>query len=611
MLFRRFENLIDIFKPSPDVAPPSGILRFYAHYLKQVWPLMLAVLVIGFFAAVIEVALFSFLGQLIDMAQATTDARTFFAEHQRELLWMALVALIIRPLVFGLHNLLTHQAINPGLTNLIRWQNHRYVLKQSLNFFQNDFAGRIAQRVMQTGPSLRDSAMQVIDALWHVVVYAGSALYLFAAADVRLIVPLTLWIIGYSAALWYFVPRIKERSAAASAARSKVMGRVVDGYSNVATLKLFAHSREEESYAREAMQELLDKFRLQSRTITSLDFLITCMNGLLIVGTGALALWLWSESLISTGAIALALGLVIRINNMAEWIMWVVNGIFENVGTVQDGMQTIVQPRHVLDREDAKPLQVQQGGVRFEDVHFHYGKRGGVISGLALDIRPGEKIGLVGPSGAGKSTLVNLLLRLYDLESGRILVDGQNIAEVSQETLRANVGVVTQDTSLLHRSIRDNLRYGRPEANDEQLWAAARKARAEGFIATLDDGQGGTGFDAQVGERGVKLSGGQRQRIAIARVLLKDAPILVLDEATSALDSEVEAAIQESLDDLMDGKTVIAIAHRLSTIARMDRLVVIDKGQIIETGTHAELIERGGLYARLWQHQTGGFVGVD
>jgi len=310
MLFRRFENLIDVFKPSPDVAPPAGMLRFYAHYLKQVWPLMTAVLVVGFFAALIEVALFSFLGQLIDMAQATDDARTFFAEHRNELLWMAAVALVFRPLVFGLHNLLTHQAINPGLTNLIRWQNHRYVLKQSLNFFQNDFAGRIAQRVMQTGPSLRDSAMQVIDALWHVVVYAGSALYLFAAADLRLIVPLLLWIVGYSAALWYFVPRIRARSAAASAARSKVMGRVVDGYSNVATLKLFAHSREEESYAREAMQELLGKFRLQSRVITSLDFLITCMNGLLIVGTGALALWLWSEALITTGAIALALGLV-------------------------------------------------------------------------------------------------------------------------------------------------------------------------------------------------------------------------------------------------------------------------------------------------------------
>ncbi|SDQ01824.1 ABC transporter ATP-binding protein [Ectopseudomonas guguanensis] len=611
MLFRRFESLIDVFKPSPDVAPPAGMLRFYGHYLKQVWPLMLAVLIIGFFAALIEVALFSFLGQLIDMAQASTDASTFFHEHQSELLWMLLVALVVRPLVFGLHNLLTHQAVNPGLTNLIRWQNHRYVLKQSLSFFQNDFAGRVAQRVMQTGPSLRDSAMQVIDALWHVVVYAGSALYLFAAADLRLVVPLALWIVGYSAALWYFVPRIKARSAAASSARSKVMGRVVDGYSNIATLKLFAHSQEEESYAREAMQDLLDKFRLQSRTITALDFLITCLNGVLIVGTGALALWLWSQSLITTGAIALSLGLVIRINNMAEWIMWVVNGIFENVGTVQDGMQTIVQPRQVLDRADAQPLQVTHGAVRFEDIHFHYGKRGGVIAGLSIDIRPGEKIGLVGPSGAGKSTLVNLLLRLYDLESGRILIDDQDIATVTQESLRANIGVVTQDTALLHRSIRDNLRYGKPDASEQQLWEAVRKARADTFIPTLDDSQGGRGMDAQVGERGVKLSGGQRQRIAIARVLLKDAPILVLDEATSALDSEVEAAIQESLDSLMEGKTVIAIAHRLSTIARMDRLVVIDKGQVIETGTHAELIAHGGLYARLWQHQTGGFVGVE
>ncbi|MFP5424161.1 MAG: ABC transporter ATP-binding protein [Gammaproteobacteria bacterium] len=610
MLFRRFEHLIDVFKASPDVEPPAGMLAFYAYYLRQVWPLMLAVLVVGFVAALIEVALFSFLGQLIDMTQ-TTPSGEFFERHQNTLLWMLLVALIIRPLVFGLHNLLTHQTINPGLTNLIRWQNHRYVLKQSLSFFQNDFAGRIAQRIMQTGPSLRDSAMQVVDALWHVLVYAVSALYLFAAADLRLIAPLLLWIVGYCAALWYFVPRIKERSAAASAARSKVMGRVVDGYSNITTLKLFAHTQVEEHYAREAMQELLGKVRLQSRIITTLDFLITCLNGMLIVGTGALALWLWDQQLISTGAIALALGLVIRINGMAEWIMWVVNGIFENVGTVQDGMKTIVQPRQVLDQPEAKPLHVSQGAVQFDNIHFHYGKRNGVIAGLSLTVAPGEKIGLIGPSGAGKSTLANLLLRLYDLESGRILIDGQNIAEVAQESLRAQIGMVTQDTSLLHRSIRDNLLYGKPEASEAQLLDAVRKARADSFIPLLDDGMGGHGFDAQIGERGVKLSGGQRQRIAIARVLLKDAPILVLDEATSALDSEIEAAIQESLDTLMQGKTVIAIAHRLSTIARMDRLVVIDQGRIVETGSNSELIAAGGLYARLWQHQTGGFVGVE
>ncbi len=610
MLFQRFEALIDVFKPSPDEPPPAGLLRFYAYYLRQIWPLMLAVIMVGFFAALIEVALFSFLGRLIDMTQATPSA-AFFSQHSDELLWMALVALLIRPLVFGLHNLLVHQTINPGLTNLIRWQNHRYVLKQSLGFFQNDFAGRIAQRIMQTGPSLRDSAMQVVDALWHVTVYAGSALYLFAAADLRLVIPLLLWIIGYCATLWYFVPRIKDRSAAASAARSAVMGRVVDGYSNVSTLKLFAHTQVEENYTRDAMQTLLERFRLQGRTITSLDFTITCLNGLLIAGTAGLALWLWHQELISTGAIALAVGLVIRINGMAEWIMWVVNGIFENVGTVQDGMQTIVQPLLVQDRDDAEPLQVRQGGVRFEGVQFHYGKAGGVIDHLDLQVAPGEKIGLVGPSGAGKSTLVNLLLRLYDLQGGRILVDDQDVSRVTQESLRAQIGVVTQDTALLHRSIRDNLRYGRPEASEAELLEAARKARADAFIPLLDDGQGGHGLDAQVGERGVKLSGGQRQRIAIARVLLKNAPILILDEATSALDSEVEAAIQESLDSLMEGKTVIAIAHRLSTIARMDRLVVIDGGQIVETGSHAELIARGGLYARLWQHQTGGFVGVD
>ncbi|UTW07190.1 ABC transporter ATP-binding protein [Pseudomonas benzenivorans] len=610
MLFRRFEALLDVFRPSPDVVPPKGILAFYAHYLIQAWPLLLAVLVVGFFAALIEVALFNFLGQLIDMAQATPSS-DFFSRYQGELLWMLAVVLLIRPLVFGLHDLLANQAITPSLTNLVRWQNHRYVLGQSLNFFQNDFAGRIAQRIMQTGPALRDSAMQVVDALWHVLVYAGSALYLFAEADLRLVLPLGLWILGYCLLLGYYVPRIKSRSATASAARSQLMGRVVDGYSNVTTLKLFAHSREEEGYAREAMQGLLDRVRRQTRTVTALEFSVTCLNGLLIAGTGALALWLWGQAQISTGAIALALGLVIRINNMSEWIMWVVNGIFENVGTVQDGMRTIVQPRQVLDRPDAQPLRVSRGAVRFEHIDFHYGKAGGVIGGLDLEVRAGEKIGLVGPSGAGKSTLVSLLLRLYDLQDGRILIDGQDIAAVTQESLRAQIGVVTQDTSLLHRSIRDNLRYGRPGASDAELLEAVRKARAARFIRDLDDGQGGRGLDAQVGERGVKLSGGQRQRIAIARVLLKDAPILVLDEATSALDSEIEAAIQESLDTLMQGKTVIAIAHRLSTIARMDRLVVIDQGQIVESGSHRQLLERGGLYARLWQHQTGGFVGVE
>ena len=610
MLYRRFEQLINIFRDAPTAAPPTQVLPFYLYYIRQVWPSFVALLVVGLFVALIEVSLFSYLSTLIDLAQGTPST-DIFKTHGLELAWMAVVALLFRPLFVGLHDLLVHQTISPGMTSLIRWQNHSYVLKQSLNFFQNDFAGRIAQRIMQTGNSLRDSAVQAVDALWHVLIYALSALVLFAEADWRLMIPLLIWIVGYVAALWYFVPRVKERSVVSSDANSKLVGRIVDGYTNITTLKLFAHTHFEQNYAREAIAEQTEKNQLAGRVITSMDVVITSMNGLLIVGTTGLALWLWSQSLISVGAIALATGLVIRIVNMSGWIMWVVNGIFENIGMVQDGLKTIAQPLAVIDRDNAPRLTVPRGEVRFEQVDFHYGKQSGIIGGLNLEIKAGEKIGLIGPSGAGKSTLVNLLLRLYDLQGGRILIDGQNIAEVAQESLRAQIGMITQDTSLLHRSIRDNLLYGKPDATDEELWAAVHKARADEFIPLLSDSEGRTGLDAHVGERGVKLSGGQRQRIAIARVLLKDAPILIMDEATSALDSEVEAAIQESLETLMKGKTVIAIAHRLSTIARMNRLVVLEKGQIAESGSHAELLAHKGLYARLWQHQTGGFVGID
>ena len=610
MLYRRFEQLIDIFREAPSESPPTTVWPFYLYYLRQVWPSFLALLVVGLFASLIEVAMFSYLSRIIDLAQGTPNA-SFFSEHSGELIWMLVVILLLRPLFFGLHDLLVHQTINPGMTSLIRWQNHTYVLKQSLNFFQSDFAGRIAQRIMQTGNSLRDSAVQAVDALWHVLIYAITSLVLFAEADWRLMLPLLLWIAGYIAALFYFVPRVKERSVISSDARSKLMGRIVDGYTNIATLKLFAHTDYEQQYAREAIREQTEKTQLASRVITSMDVVITTLNGLLVVATTGLALWLWSQSLITVGAIALATGLVIRIVNMSGWIMWVVNGIFENIGMVQDGLQTIAQPVTVTDPPNAPALKVSRGAVHFEDVDFHYGKAANVIEGLDLNIRPGEKIGLIGPSGAGKSTLVNLLLRLYDVQGGRILIDGQDIAKVSQASLRAQIGMITQDTSLLHRSIRDNLLYGRPGASEAELHEAVRRARADEFIPQLSDAQGRTGFDAHVGERGVKLSGGQRQRIAIARVLLKNAPILIMDEATSALDSEVEAAIQESLETLMQGKTVIAIAHRLSTIARMDRLVVLDKGRIVESGSHAQLLEQRGLYARLWHHQTGGFVGVD
>ncbi|WDJ74055.1 ABC transporter ATP-binding protein [Xanthomonas campestris pv. campestris] len=609
-MFRWFESLIDTFPPIEREMPPRSVWRFYLHYLRPLWPILLATLIAGLLLALVEVAMFDFLGRIVDML-AEQPGPEFFRRHAGELVWMAAITLVARPFFTGLHNLLVNQAIVPGLSNRTRWLMHNYVVRQSLAFFHNDFAGRIANRVMQTGTSLRESAVQMVDALWYIVVYTGSALWLFAQADPWLMVPLLCWLVVYVGLMAFFVPRMKARAWVASDARSKATGRIVDGYTNIATLKLFSHARSEEAYVRDAIDELAVKHRLQTRVTTAMDTAIAIANGFLIVGTCGLALWLWSRGQISVGAITLATGLVIRIHNMSGWIMWTVNGIFEDIGSVQDGMQTIAQPLTVQDQPTALPLQVTRGAVHFDQIHFHYGKRGGVIAGLDLQVRAGEKIGLVGPSGAGKSTLVNVLLRLYDLEQGRILIDGQDIAQVTQESLRGQIGLVTQDTSLLHRSIRDNLLYGRPQATEAQLLDAVHKARADGFIDTLVDGEGRRGFDAHVGERGVKLSGGQRQRIAIARVLLKDAPILILDEATSALDSEVEAAIQDSLDALMSDKTVIAIAHRLSTIARMDRLVVMDGGRIVETGTHAELIAHGGLYARLWARQTGGFVAAD
>jgi ATP-binding cassette subfamily B multidrug efflux pump len=608
LIDRLFERLIDPFRPSADVMPPAGLVGFYVHYLRQVKGPLIFLLIVGLFSALVDVALFDFLGRIVDWASSTPSA-TFFEAHGAMLWLMVFVVLILRPVLTGLHDLLVHQTIEPSLTTLVRWQNHRYVLRQGLSFFLNDFAGGIANRILSTGIALRDSTVAAVDAIWHVLIYSVTSLALFAQADWRLTLPLVIWIVGYTFTLIYFVPRVKKRAAIASDSRGKLMGRIVDGYTNISTLKLFAHNRFEERYVRDAMVEQTEQAQYAARMITGMGFVIAILNGILIAGTPGLALWLWSSGRMSAGVIALATGLAIRINDMSGWIMWVVNGIFENLGTVQDGIHTISRPRLVPDAPGAHDLHVTQGAIRFENVSFHYGRPGGVISNLNLEIAPGEKIGLVGPSGAGKSTLVSVLLRLYDLDGGRILIDGQDLSKVRQESLRAQIGVVTQDTSLLHRSIRDNMLYGRPDADDAAIMLALKQAQADAFVSALTDLNGHKGLDAHVGERGVKLSGGQRQRIAIARVLLKNAPILVLDEATSALDSDAEAAIQENLETLMHGKTVIAIAHRLSTIARLDRLIVMNHGAIAEAGAHDELVAKNGLYARLWRHQSGGLMG--
>ncbi len=623
MLFRWFETRIDPFAETSSGRPPTTLGAFYAHFLWPVWPVFAGLLVAGFLGSAIEVALVGFIGSLVDMMKSSETPDAFLARHGWALSGMAFVALVARPIVSTVHDLIKNQIIAPSLSNRIRWQTHRYVLRQSLGFFQNDFAGRIANKIMQTGPALRDSIVQLIDALWYALVQFLGAAVLFVAADWRLAVPLAVWLAAYVAALVWFVPRIKERSTEASEARSMLTGRIVDSYTNILTVKLFAHTEREDAYARDALTEQMGKWQASLRLITGMEAVLYAMNGVLIVVASGLAIWLWTKGLVSIGAIAVVVGLVMRIVTMSGWVMWVVAGIFENVGIVHEGMQTIARDYGVVDPPDAEPLAVTKGAVRFEEVSFHYGRerpeahageavpdpaRRGVIERLSLDIAPGEKVGLVGRSGAGKSTLVNLLLRFYDLESGRISIDGQDIARVTQDSLRGQIGMVTQDTSLLHRSVADNILYGRPDASRAEVEQAAARAHAHEFITGLEDLKGNRGYAAHVGERGVKLSGGQRQRIAIARVLLKNAPILILDEATSALDSEVEAAIQEQLINLMQGKTVIAIAHRLSTIAALDRLVIMDKGAIVEQGSHAELLRRGGLYADLWARQSGGFL---
>ncbi|RUM57080.1 MAG: ABC transporter ATP-binding protein [Marinomonas sp.] len=610
-MLKFFERWLNAY---PEVDPqqaPKTLFAFCRYYSKGAEIPLLLMSLLTAIAAILEVTLFSFMGQLVDWL-VTKNPETFLSEESGRLIAMSLMVLIAMPLVTFLHSAIVHQTLLGNYPMRIRWLAHRFVLRQSVSFFQDDFAGRVATKVMQTSLAVRETVMKLLDVLMYILVYFISMLVLIAQADYRLVLPMLGWLAGYIAIQLYFVPRLRRISEEQADARSTMTGRIVDSYTNISTVKLFAHNQRELSYAKESMNGFLATVHKQMRMVTGLNVCVQSLNYLLAFVIAAVAIGLWLGSAISVGAIAIAVSLALRLNGMSQWIMWEVSALFENIGMVADGMGTLSKPLTIQDKDGAKPLSISNGDIHFDQVAFHYGKEDiSVIDALDLHIKPGEKVGLVGRSGAGKSTIVNLLMRFHDVEQGAIKIDGQVISDVQQESLRAGIGMVTQDTSLLHRTVRDNLMYGRPDATEEEMISAAKRAEAHEFILGLTDPYGNTGYDAMVGERGIKLSGGQRQRIAIARVLLKNAPILVLDEATSALDSEVEAAIQHSLYRLMEGKTVIAIAHRLSTIAAMDRLIVLDKGAIVEQGSHSELIQQGGIYAKLWSHQSGGFIAED
>ncbi|CAM3092899.1 ABC transporter ATP-binding protein [Vibrio rarus] len=606
-MYKIFEGFTKAFPKHEPGQPPNTVIAFCRYYTKGFEKPLLLMALLSTIVAIVEVSLFGMMGKLVDWL-GSSNPDTFLQDNASTLITYGALVLIVMPILVTLHSLIQHQTLLGNYPMSIRWMAHRYLLKQSLSFYQDDFAGRIATKVMQTSLSVRETVMKTLDVFVYVCVYFTSIIVLLAHADYRLMLPMLVWLFAYIAIQIYFVPKLKKVSSEQADARSTMTGRIVDSYTNIATVKLFSHSKRETQYAEKGMQGFLDTVYRQMRLVTGFNVMVEIVNYVLVFAIAVISIMLWMDSAISVGAIAIAISLALRLNGMSMWIMWEVGALFENMGTTVDGMATLSKPIDIEDKPDAKPIQMKNGGIEFSDVSFHYGENKGVISHLNLNIKPGEKVGLVGRSGAGKSTLVNLLLRFHDVEGGKISIDHQDISAVTQDSLRSNIGMVTQDTSLLHRSIRDNILYGNPDASEEELIAATTQAHAHDFIKTLTDPFGNVGYDAQVGERGVKLSGGQRQRIAISRVLLKNAPILVLDEATSALDSEVESAIQESLNELMEGKTVIAIAHRLSTIAAMDRLIVIDQGHIVEQGTHQQLIKGNGIYAQLWAHQTGGFI---
>ncbi|SPH23578.1 Putative multidrug export ATP-binding/permease protein [Defluviimonas aquaemixtae] len=610
-MFRFFENLVDPYVSYEEKdAPPRRLLPFLLDYARPFRAVFAITAVMTTVVAAIEVLLIWYVGRLVDLLSQGSPAEVM-RDHGLELALAAFAVVILRPILSGIDVALLHNTILPNFGTLIRWRSHRHVLRQPVGWFENDFAGRIANRIMQTPPAAGDAVFQTFDAVAFAVSTLVGSVALLSFADPRLVAPLLIWIIAYAALLRWTVKRVGPASAAASDARSAVTGRVVDSYTNIHSVKMFAHHDREVAYAAEAIETAREKFQAEMRLITRMDIALTVVNGFLIVGVTGLALKLWYDGEATIGLVAAATALVLRLNNMTYWIMWATSNLVQALGIVTEGMETIAQPIGLVDQTNAKPLTFRSGRIEIQGLSHHYGRGFGGLDRVDLAIDPGEKIGLVGRSGSGKSTLVKLLLRFYDAEAGQILIDGQDIAHVTQDSLRRHIGMVQQDSSLLHRSVRDNILYGRPGASEAEMIEAAKRAEAHDFIVDLADPEGRRGYDAQVGERGVKLSGGQRQRVALARVILKDAPILVLDEATSALDSEVEATIQATLYGVMEGKTVIAIAHRLSTIARMDRIVVLDDGRIAEEGSHVELLARNGLYARFWNRQSGGFIGTE